>query len=98
MSQKIMRKSKCFYLIDNKENAGNASCSQNEEGCGGPEHVQYSLCPSVQQHSRRTLRAITKAPLRYDLSTASSPPAKINQNRGMQKQTGLMGPREVHLR
>lgn len=80
MSQKIMRKSKCFYLIDNKENAGNASCSRNEEGCGGPEHVQYSLCPSVQQHSRRTVRAITKAPLRYDLSTASSPPAKINQN------------------
>lgn len=66
-------------LIDNKENAGSAPCSR-AGGCGGPEHVQYSLCPSVQQHSRRTEQAITKAPLRYDLSTTSSPRAKRNQN------------------
>lgn len=101
VSQKMMRESKWFFLsllIDDKENAGSAPCSQAEEGCRGPEHIQYSLCPSVQQHSRRTVPAITKAPFRYDLSTTSSPPAKRNQNLGMQKQTSLMGPREVHLR
>lgn len=49
--------------------------------------------PICQQHSHRTERAITKALFRYNLSTTSSSPAKRNQNWGMQKQTGLMGPR-----
>jgi hypothetical protein len=29
------------------KNAGSAPHSQAEEGCGGPEHFQYSLYPSV---------------------------------------------------
>lgn len=49
--------------------------------------------PICQQHSHRTERAITKALFRYNLSTTSSPPAKRNQNWGMQKQTGLLEPR-----
>ena len=48
--------------------------------------------PICRRHSHRTEQAITRALFRYNLSTTSSLPAKRNQNWGMQKRTGLLGP------